>query len=113
MKLNMKHLSYLFSAVILLGCGGTADIISTPVENIDSSPLKVTELTDAEKENWGHLDLERDTIPGMAVDRAYDEIIKGKKGEKGNEVCEFRAGFGAEPFDGHYAKIFVCVTQCR
>ena len=82
MKLNMKHLSYLFSAVILLGCGGTADIISTPVENIDSSPLKVTELTDAEKENWGHLDLERDTIPGMAVDRAYDEIIKGKKGEK-------------------------------
>ncbi len=47
-----------------------------------TSPLKVTELTEAEKKNWGHLDLEKDTIPGMSVDKAYTEIIKNKKGEK-------------------------------
>lgn len=83
MKFNIKPLAYLFmSAALFAGCGGTADILSTPIENIDTSPLKVTELTDAEKKNWGHLDLERDTIPGMAVDRAYEEIIKGKKGKK-------------------------------
>lgn len=83
MKFNYRPFLYLgIAATLFLGCGGTADILTTPVENIDTSPLKVTELTEAEKKNWGHLDLERDTIPGMAVDRAYEEIIKGKKGKK-------------------------------
>ncbi|WP_439152632.1 S8 family peptidase [Winogradskyella sp.] len=67
---------------LFFGCGSTADVLSTPVENIDTSPLKVSDLTEAEKKNWGHLDLEQDTIPGMAVDRAYEEIIKNKKGKK-------------------------------
>jgi subtilisin family serine protease len=71
-----------FFAVLISGCGGTADILSTPVENIDSSPLKVSELTEAEKHNWGHLDLEKDTIPGMSVDKAYSDIIKNRKGKK-------------------------------
>ncbi|SFZ90212.1 Subtilase family protein [Flaviramulus basaltis] len=71
-----------FLAILISGCGGTADIISTPVENIDSSPLKVSDLTEAEKHNWGHLDLVKDTIPGMSVDKAYAEIIKNKKGKK-------------------------------
>ncbi len=69
-----------FTALLLYGCGGTASIISTPIENIDSSPLKVAELTKAEKENWGHLDLAKDTIPGMSVDKTYSELIKNKKG---------------------------------
>ncbi len=71
-----------FLAVFIFGCGGTADILSTPVENIDTSPLKVSELTEAEKHNWGHLDLEKDTIPGMSVDKAYSDIIKNRKGKK-------------------------------
>ena len=67
MKFNIRPLAYLFvSSALFMGCGGTADIISTPIENIDTSPLKVTELTEAEKKNWGHLDLEKDTIPGMS-----------------------------------------------
>ena len=82
MKFNNKHLLYLIATALFLGCGGTADIISTPIENIDTSPLKITDLTEAEKKNWGHLDLERDTVPGMAVDRAYAEIIKDRKGKK-------------------------------
>jgi len=71
-----------FLAILFLGCGGNAAILSTPVENIDTSPLKVSELTDIEKKNWGHLDLVKDTIPGMSVDKAYSEIIKNKKGKK-------------------------------
>ncbi|MDP5157385.1 MAG: S8 family serine peptidase [Flaviramulus sp.] len=73
--------STLFS-LLLFGCGSSASIISTPVENIDTSPLKVSDLTEAEKHNWGHLDLVTDTIPGMSVDKAYAEIIKNKKGAK-------------------------------
>ena len=83
MKFNYKPIATLsFAATLLVACGSAADIISTPIENIDSSPLKVTELTAIEKNNWGHLDLEKDTIPGMAVDRAYAELIKTKKGKK-------------------------------
>ncbi len=69
-----------FLAVILTNCG-SAPIISTPIENIDSTPLKEKELTDLEKKTWGHLDLVKDTIPGMSVDRAYAEILNGRKGK--------------------------------
>ncbi|MBQ4913365.1 S8 family peptidase [Maribacter sp. MMG018] len=72
----------ILSFSILISCGGTGGLILTPVENIDTVPLKVSELTDKEKKHWGHLDLATDTIPGMSVDRAYDEIIKNKKGTK-------------------------------
>lgn len=84
MKFNFRPLvTYTIAAAFLVGCGSTTPaIISTPAENIDTSPLKEAELTKSEKENWGHLDLERDTIPGMGVDRAYAEIIKGRKGKK-------------------------------
>ncbi|MCB0470904.1 MAG: peptidase S8, partial [Flavobacteriaceae bacterium] len=34
-----------------------------------------------EKHTWGHLDLTKDTIPGMSVEKAYSEIIKDKKGK--------------------------------
>ena len=82
MKTLLKSIYTLAFVAVLMGCGSTAPIISTPIENIDSSPLKVSDLTDAEAENWGHLDLAKDTIPGMSVEKAYAEIIKGRKGEK-------------------------------
>lgn len=69
------------AAVLLASCGGGAPIISTPVSNIDKTPLKEAPLTEKEKHNWGHLDLIKDTIPGMSVDKAYSEIIKGKRGQ--------------------------------
>jgi len=68
------------AALFLMGCGSTV-LVSTPVGNIDAVPLKISDLTDAEKKHWGHLDLIADTIPGMSVDRAYNEIIKNKKGK--------------------------------
>lgn len=66
--------------LLLTGCGST-NIVNTPVANIDSVPIKVAELTEAEKKNWGHLDLIKDTIPGMSVDKAYSELIGNKKGK--------------------------------
>ncbi len=83
MKLINKPI--IFSAVvaaILSSCGGSSEILSTPITNIDNTPIKEQTLTEAEKHNWGHLDLVKDTIPGMSVDKAYTEIIKGQKGKK-------------------------------
>ncbi|WP_298237271.1 S8 family peptidase [uncultured Algibacter sp.] len=81
----MKTIKFLpllaLAAILVSSCGSTADILATPVENIDTLPLKVSELTETEKQKWGHLDLVRDTIPGMSVDKAYSEIIKNKKGK--------------------------------
>lgn len=76
-----KSILTISASLFLFGCGSTA-LISTPVENIDTLPLKIAELTDAEKKNWGHADLLTDTIPGMSVDKAYTEIIKNKKGKQ-------------------------------
>ena len=67
-------------ASLLMGCGATA-LVSTPIENIDTTPLKIADLSEAQKQNWGHLDLVADTIPGMSVDKAYSEILKNKKGQ--------------------------------
>ncbi|MGF1555803.1 S8 family peptidase [Paucihalobacter sp.] len=82
----MKNLKHLFLSLVvaglLLGCGATGAIISTPIENIDSSPLKVSALSENEKQNWGHKDLVKDTIPGMSVEKTYAELIKNRKGNK-------------------------------
>lgn len=81
MKLLLKSLFLTTTlALLLFGCG-TSAILTTPIENIDTTPLKTAVLTEYEKQNWGHLDLIKDTIPGMSVNKAYDEIIKDKKGK--------------------------------
>lgn len=43
---------------------------------------KKQKLTESQLKRWSHLDLEKDSIPGMSVDRVYAELLKGKKGEK-------------------------------
>ncbi|MBM1105194.1 S8 family peptidase [Aurantibacter crassamenti] len=69
------------AATLFASCGATT-LVSTPIESIDTTPIKITDLTDTEKKNWVHLDLVSDTIPGMSVDKAYKELIGSKKGQK-------------------------------
>ncbi|MGX1928011.1 S8 family peptidase [Flagellimonas sp. 2504JD4-2] len=76
-KLSFASLSF---SILLMGCGATT-LVSTPVANIDTVPLKISELSEAQKKTWGHADLIADTIPGMSVDRAYREIIKNRRGK--------------------------------
>lgn len=76
-----KYLSALASAFLLIGCGATT-LVSTPIDNIDTMPLKISELSEGQKKSWGHADLGTDTIPGMSVNKAYREIIGNKKGTK-------------------------------
>ncbi|MEM8848367.1 MAG: S8 family peptidase [Bacteroidota bacterium] len=76
-----KFSAALSLSILLMGCGATT-LVATPVANIDTVPLKITELTEAQQKTWGHADLIADTIPGMSVDKAYEEIIKNRKGKK-------------------------------
>ncbi|AGC76361.1 putative subtilisin-like serine protease, subtilase family [Nonlabens dokdonensis DSW-6] len=65
----------------LVSCGSGGAIVSPPIGNIDSTPLKTQELTEEQAKNWKDYDLVTDTIPGMSINKAYTEILKGKKGK--------------------------------
>lgn len=81
MNILKSSLLALSAMAVLTGCGGgIASIVSTPIENIDSLPLKAAPLSDAQLKTWGATDLLSDTIPGMSVDKAYNELLKGRKG---------------------------------
>ncbi len=43
---------------------------------------KKSALTEQQLKRWSHLDLEKDSIPGMSVDKAYAEILKDRQGVK-------------------------------
>ncbi|WP_309614202.1 S8 family peptidase [Flavobacterium sp.] len=43
---------------------------------------KKTPLTEQQLQRWSHLDLEKDSIPGMSVDKVYAELLKNKKSTK-------------------------------
>lgn len=72
------------AVLVLAGCGtsknasnSTALMIQAPVNVQKKAALKEIELN-----RWSHLDIVKDTIPGMSVDRAYAELLKDKKGKK-------------------------------
>ncbi len=81
----MKHpfkfrLIYILIFSILVSCG-SSQIATLPMETVVNVPQKVSELSENELKGWGHLNPIKDTIPGMSVNLAYDEIIKNKRGE--------------------------------
>ena len=41
---------------------------------------KKGKLSEIQLKRWSHLDLDKDSIPGMSVDKVYSELLKGKKG---------------------------------
>ena len=79
----MKSLKPIFvSAVIaiaLSSCNSAiAPIMSTNPANIDKTPLKTTPIKETDLKRWSGLDLVKDTVPGMSVDKAY-QFLKGRK----------------------------------
>lgn len=53
-----------------------------PIESADQLPTRKSALAESSLQRWSHLDVLKDTVPGMSVDRAYQEIIKDKAGKK-------------------------------
>jgi cell wall-associated protease len=79
----LKPVFYSAIAVATLASCKTVSKIPVPAGSniVVNIPAKKAELTDYEQENWQHLDLATDTIPGMSVNKAYD-FLKGKKNVK-------------------------------
>lgn len=81
MRIMKPVVAFALATVLLTGCG-TSKMVLTNVSNIDQIPLKVSPIKESDLKRWSHLDLTKDTIPGMSVDKAYAELIKNKKGTK-------------------------------
>jgi cell wall-associated protease len=74
-----------FAILVLAGCGAQKQVSSFSSLTAISAPLNVKKtapLEENELKRWSHLDIIKDTIPGMSVDRAYAELLKGKQGVK-------------------------------
>ncbi len=73
-----------FAVLMLAGCGASKNTSYSNLTMIQA-PVNVqrkTALKEADLNRWSHLDIIKDTIPGMSVDRAYAELLKDKKGKK-------------------------------
>ncbi len=82
MKLQTAK-SFMLTAVavaLFTACDSPAPLITVPVENVDTNPLKISALTDAQEKTWSGKDLKNDTIPGMSVEKTYAELLPGKTG---------------------------------
>ncbi|WP_125718776.1 S8 family peptidase [Flavobacterium ustbae] len=85
----MNHIKSLklsaFAMLVLAGCSATVQAqVSTSKEFITApaAVVKKAPLSENELKRWSHLDLIKDSIPGMSVDKAYAELLQGKKGVK-------------------------------
>lgn len=77
----LKPVFYSAIAVATLASCKTVSKMPVPTgsNTVVNIPAKKAALTDYEKDNWQHLDLATDSIPGMSVLKAYD-FLQGKKG---------------------------------
>lgn len=74
-----------FALMVLAGCGATKQASITTPSVVEIAPAiikKNAPVSENDLKRWSHLDLVKDTIPGMSVDKAYAELLKNKKGVK-------------------------------
>jgi subtilisin family serine protease len=83
MKLVNPVFATALVALVLSSCGSQkiTPMVGTNPANIDKTPIKTTPLKEEDLKRWSHLDLEKDTVPGMSTDRAH-QFLKGKKATK-------------------------------
>jgi cell wall-associated protease len=73
-----SKLIFLFALTcVIISCGSKRNY--SPVV-YDGQSNKKSNFTVIEKQSWYHLDIANDTVPGISLERAYQEIIKNKKG---------------------------------
>ncbi|MFP9097431.1 S8 family peptidase [Flavobacterium sp. RHBU_24] len=79
MKFKSIYLSAAL-ALFLASCGAKK-ITAEPLAITTPLTEKKAKLSDADEKRWSHLDLLKDTVPGMSVDRVY-ELLKDRKSTK-------------------------------
>ncbi|RZJ67970.1 MAG: peptidase S8 [Flavobacterium sp.] len=81
MRLYSPYVAAVLAAAVLSSCGASKMTVA-PISTTTAFVAKKAPLKEPALQRWSHLDIVKDSVPGMSVDRAYTEVIKGKKGEK-------------------------------
>jgi len=74
-------------ALVVSGCHTTKntiaflDLSNAKTITVENAVKKNSVLEEKDLQRWSHLDLLKDGVPGMSVDRAYSELIKNAKGQ--------------------------------
>ena len=79
---QLKSFVVITISVLLANCSATKISEKSKFITSDLIPLKNGKIKETELKRWSHLCLEKDTIPGMSVDRASNELLKNKKSVK-------------------------------
>lgn len=83
---SFKSICFSILAVsVLTACGAQKKVSKSTSSLLINRPLvikKIAPINENELKRWSHLDLVKDTIPGMSVDKAYAELLKNKIGIK-------------------------------
>ncbi|NER12951.1 S8 family serine peptidase [Leptobacterium flavescens] len=75
-----KKIIGLILLILIFSCNRTKHF---PIpSSISDTISKKIPLSEGEMENWLHKDIINDTIPGTSLERAYNELLKGRKGQK-------------------------------
>ena len=84
MKSPIKFIHLLIITILfsIISCGPSglvfeAEEINQPVNDFE----KKEKLSEDELQSWYHSDIINDTIPGMSVDKAYNQLIRDQKGD--------------------------------
>ena len=80
-----KMFSFGFVIALCFVLTANAQSPQTPEKKTDNASAfvaKKSALTESQLKRWSHLDIGKDSIPGMSVDRVYAELLKGRKGKK-------------------------------
>ena len=81
MKFYLKSISIITISFVFTNCSSTKIIEKPNSIKTELVLTKKRKITEEEKKRWSHLCLEKDTIPGMSIDRAY-ELLKNRPSQK-------------------------------
>ena len=77
----MNKFNFFILFLLLIGLNSCRSIQFTNDYISASSFVKSAEPSSTEKQNWYNLDIADDSIPGMSVDKAYRELLRGLKAD--------------------------------
>lgn len=75
--MNISKYVLVLSGLIFLSACSTTKVSTKGINFISAENViaKKAPLSENERQRWSHLDIQKDTIPGMSVDRAYEELL--------------------------------------
>ncbi len=78
MKL-LKNVCLTAIAVLAFNTGFAQKTTAAKPIGVNKVVAKKGAISENDLQRWSHLDMYKDTIPGMSVDKAYSELLKNKK----------------------------------